>query len=546
MSARQAPKAEAPSSNTGAGIDANTDADIDIAPGTLGEGGMEMSDAMYRNIFEGVPCLVAVIDREFRVVKTNRTFDACLGSAPGRHCYEAFHHRARRCAVCPVGETFADGRFHTREEIGTYKDGTRGHWIVTTAPVADEEGRTVAAIKMCLDITPRKRLEEELAHSEEKYHAIFSNIPYCVFLLDPETLAVRECNDRCMTNYGRSREELLGRSFLSLFPMDEAARHSATLRRPGMINQARQVRGDGSVFFATIRLARCAYAGTEVLLAATTDITKRLEIERQLIQAGKMATVGEMATGMAHELNQPLTVIQTGVDLILRKLREGGELDREQLRTVAELMNEQIDRASGLINHVREFGRKSDLRREAVDVGGVLKRAFGIFREQFALRGISVDFRLPAYLPPVEAEMNRLEQVVINLLLNARDAIETRCAQDPAAGKRIEIAAEVAGGEVRVLMSDTGPGVPAHLREKIFEPFFTTKDPGKGTGLGLSISYGIVSDYGGRIEVLPPDAAPIPAHDGASGGASGGATPQTGARFLIRLPAAAGKAEKKI
>ncbi|EGJ49526.1 PAS domain-containing sensor histidine kinase [Desulfocurvibacter africanus] len=485
-------------------------------------------EEMYRNIFEGVPCLVAVLDRNFRLVSWNRTFSEHMEVKPGDCCYQAFWGRDCKCVRCPVEETFADGRFHTSEETGAYKDGSLAHWIVTTAPVTDASGEIVGAIKMCLDITSRKALEEKLKRSEEKYHAIFSDFPYSIFLLDTESLAIIDCNARTTASYGFSHDELVGTCFLDLFRDGDKQAIAADLLRSGHIHQARHGRKNGQAFYVAIRASRCEYPGRKVLLVTTSDITKRLETEQQLIQASKMATLGEMATGMAHELNQPLTVIQSGVDLILRKLSQGQALDSETLRNVAELMAEHVDRAANIINHMREFGRKSDLRREPVQAGEVLRRAFDIFREQFALRGIEVRFELDDGLPDILADRNRLEQVFINILINARDALEAECAGGPDASdswaveagpadKRLMLTATAQDDWVLIRIRDTGVGVPPALREKIFEPFFTTKEVGKGTGLGLSITYGIVKDHGGNVEVEP--------------------TAGPGTCFLLRFPA---------
>ncbi len=485
-------------------------------PGTCPSLGGLRPEEMYRNIFEGVPCLVAVLDRNFRLVSWNRTFSEHMEAKPGDCCYQAFWGRDGKCARCPVEETFADGRFHTSEETGFYKDGSRAHWIVTTAPVTDASGEIVGAIKMCLDITSRKELEERLKRSEEKYHAIFSDFPYSIFLLDTQTLAIIDCNARSTASYGFSHDELVGTCFLDLFRDGDKQAIAADLLRSGNIHQARHGRKNGQAFYVAIRASRCEYPGRKVLLVTTSDITKRLETEQQLIQASKMATLGEMATGMAHELNQPLTVIQSGVDLILRKAGQGQALDAATLRNVAELMSEHVSRAADIINHMREFGRKSDLRREPVQAGEVLRRAFDIFREQFALRGIEVSFDLEAGLPCILADRNRLEQVFINILINARDALEADRMQEPGApaadaveagpaDKRLALSASAEKGWVLIRIRDTGMGVPPALREKIFEPFFTTKMVGKGTGLGLSITYGIVKDHGGTVEVEPID-----------------------------------------
>jgi len=168
-----------------------------------------------------------------------------------------------------------------------------------------------------------------------------------------------------------------------------------------------------------------------------------------------------------------------------------------------------VDRASKIINHMRQFARKSDMEFEKVQVNDVLKNAFEIFSQQLKLREIEVMWNLQENLPLIKADPSRLEQVFINLLLNARDAIEEETNQSaqtlsqPAIyekiDKKISLTTNYDDKRVIVEVCDTGSGIPANLLNKIFEPFFTTKEVGKGTGLGLSISYGIIKECSGNI-----------------------------------------------
>ncbi len=252
-----------------------------------------------------------------------------------------------------------------------------------------------------------------------------------------------------------------------------------------------------------IRISSSDYAGQEVLLVTTSDITKRLTAEQQLIQASKMATLGEMATGVAHELNQPLSVIKTSSSFIIKKVRKNEPIQDEILKTMAEEIDSHVDRASKIINHMREFGRKSDVKKETVLVNEPLEKALEIFRQQLKLREINIVKELEKDLPPILADPNRLEQVFINLLINARDAIEEKSGKTDqvCVTKEIFLGTSLKNGMINVEVKDTGTGIPKPILDKIFEPFFTTKNVGKGTGLGLSISYGILQDYGGRIKV---------------------------------------------
>jgi histidine kinase len=252
-----------------------------------------------------------------------------------------------------------------------------------------------------------------------------------------------------------------------------------------------------------LRCSEGSYREVPVYIITTNDITERIQAEQQLMQASKMATLGEMATGVAHELNQPLSVIKTASSFLRRKAVNGEQMKPDILGTMAEEIDTHVDRASKIIGHMREFGRKSDVAKERVQVNHVLRRAVEFFKQQLKLREIKVAEDLNEGLPPILADPNRLEQVFVNLLINARDAIEQKAEQSGRKGevKRITLRTRVEDWAVVIEVTDTGTGIPEALLDRIFEPFFTTKKVGKGTGLGLSISYGIVQDYDGTIKV---------------------------------------------
>jgi len=455
----------------------------------------------YRDLFQNVPCLVSVVDRNYRVVRYNKAYAAHFGKARGKHCYEINKGRSERCMICPVARTFEDGSPHISEETGLSKDGHVIHWIVYTSPIWNREGEVEAAMEMMLDITARKQLEEQLAASEQRYQAIFEAIPSALFVLDADSLEILNCNDFVTPTFGYDSEEVLGESFLMFFREDEREDWDSILRSKSEISQCSQLTRDGSVIYVSIRLSPAAFSGQKILIASCTDVTKKLEAEQQLIQVSKMTTLGEMAAGVAHELNQPLSILKTISNLVSRKMQREQTLPPAMLTEIADGIETHVDRASKIIEHMREFGRKSDLKTMPVAINKVLGRGFDFFSQQLSVRNIVVHWDLQENLPMIMADANRLEQVIINLLINARDAIEHRWGQESGTGrdKAIAISTRAEDGAVVVRICDTGTGIPDNIRDKLFEPFFTTKDVGKGTGLGLSITYGIVQDYGGTI-----------------------------------------------
>ena len=458
----------------------------------------------YQNLFERVPCIITVQDRNYKLMRYNREFEKKFKPKPGDSCYAAYKGRSEKCVICPVEKTFEDGLSHFSEERGFNKDGSPTHWIVHTSPIKNEAGEIVAAMEMSLDVTQTKALEEELKKSEKKYYAIFDNIPNPVFVLDKDSLEILDCNASVEAIYGYKKDEVIKKSFLELFRPEEKDHYARMLQSSSVINQARHLNKDGGTLFVDIRISPSDYPGRKVFLVTTSDITQRLETEQQLIQASKMATLGEMATGVAHELNQPLAVIKTASRFFMKKIRRKEKIEDDIFLTMSAEIDSYVDRATKIINHMREFGRKSDISLEKVKINEVLKKAFEILGQQLKVRGIEVVWDLESNLPAVMADPGRLEQVFINLLINARDAIDEKWQSQPhdKGEKKIMLKTGSDSREVFVEIRDTGMGIPDALLERIFEPFFTTKKVGQGTGLGLSISYGIVQECKGSIQAV--------------------------------------------
>ena len=458
----------------------------------------------YQNLFERVPCLITVQDKNYRLLRYNHEFSESFAPNSGDYCYQAYKGRNSKCEDCPVEKTFKDGLSHYSEETGIDKDGTPTHWILKTSPIRDETGEIVAAMEMSLDITNVKILEEQLAKSEKKYHAIFHNIPNPVFVLDAETFVILNCNDSVKSVYGYTKDELKQSSFLNLFREQEKETYKAFLNTQRVIDRVAHVGKDERPIFVNINIAESEYLGQKALLVTTSDITQRLETEQQLIQASKMATLGEMATGVAHELNQPLSVIKTGSSFCMKKYNNNETIKENTIRNILTKIDSNADRATNIIQHMRQIARKSDLTLEPIQINEVLRSASEIFNQQLKIRNIDIVWDIQDKLPLILGDWGRLEQVIINLVINARDAIEEKFGStETSHGERkVTLKTRLENDHVVLEVCDTGTGVAAGLTDKIFEPFFTTKDAGKGTGLGLSISYGFVKDCKGNIRIV--------------------------------------------
>ena len=240
------------------------------------------------------------------------------------------------------------------------------------------------------------------------------------------------------------------------------------------------------------------------------------QVHAQLVQSAKLASIGELTAGMAHELNQPLMVIRLNAQMLLSNLEQRGEPphDLEEMLRLIERNTRRMDRT---IKHLKIFSRQTNNNdeRSAVDLNQVIEDSLTMFNEQLNIHGIEVRKTLFPQLPEIWGDANQLEQVFINLIANSKDALLESDASGP---KQIEIDTSFQKHThcVETQISDTGIGVSEEQAKHLFDPFYTTKPVGKGTGLGLSISFGIIQDHGGSIRLLPSD--------------------RQGATFLVQLP----------
>ncbi len=222
------------------------------------------------------------------------------------------------------------------------------------------------------------------------------------------------------------------------------------------------------------------------------DVTDAQAMESQLIQSEKLAAVGQLVSGVAHELNNPLTSI-AGLSEFLLEQKQLGTHDRGHLKVI----HEQAERAGKIVRNLLTFARKGPAERTRVDLNDVLQRTILLTSYDLRLKGVDVEREIEPELPDVLGDRHALQQVVLNLLTNAGQAV----AQNPDSRPRRIVARTWFDGQVHLRISDSGPGIPDEVLPQLFTPFFTTKEPGQGTGLGLSITYSIVEVHGGHIAV---------------------------------------------
>jgi len=372
-----------------------------------------------------------------------------------------------------------------------------------------------------------RRLEEAyraLKESEARYAGILNHAADSIFVVGVEpdgSFRYLQVNPALEREVGRPAEAIVGRTPEEAFPAAGAAlaaayRRCAESRAVARYEEALERQAGRQVWQTVLVPVADPETGRIVQLVGTArNVTEHRALQEELAQASKLATLGTMAAGIAHEMSQPLNAIRiTAADCGLL-LEEEEAPDLGYVKQGLDTIRDQAARMGGIVDQMRQFGRRGPARAEPFDPAGPVRRAVDLVGRHFASADIAVELVLPETLPRVMGKAGQLEQVVLNLLANARDAIEeARRDGRPGAG-RIRVAAAADRRGLTLTVDDDGIGLSGEVAERIFDPFFTTKDGEKGMGLGLSISSSIVTGMGGRIEARPLAA---------------------GTRFLITLP----------
>jgi two-component system cell cycle sensor histidine kinase/response regulator CckA len=354
-----------------------------------------------------------------------------------------------------------------------------------------------------------KEAEERSARkqAEEQYRRLFDSNPHPMWVFDPETLAFLAVNDATIRQYGYSRSELLGMTIKDIRPPEEVPALMEELKAPAWpksdwLRVWKHRRKDGAIIDVETGANGITFQGRPAVLVLAHDVTEKKKLEAQLLQSQKMEAIGQLAGGVAHDFNNLLGVITGYTDLLLTDLGDEhpGTRRAEQIRKAA-------DRAAGLTRQLLAFSRKQVLQPKVLDLNAVVLDV-----EKMLQRLIGEDIQLVTVLSEalgrVRADRGQIEQVIVNLSVNARDAmprggkliIETANAELDAqyAGTHTEV---TPGAYAMLAVSDTGHGMDAETMSHIFEPFYTTKEEGKGTGLGLSTVFGIVKQSCGHVGV---------------------------------------------
>jgi len=484
-------------------------------------------------VMESVPGLIYVYDSQGSLVRWNRHHVSMTGFSPeellGRNILSWFGGEEPDTSniIASIDRTRYGGLAEAEAHLLT-KDG-RSIPCLFTGARRNIDGEDYF-IGMGVDISERIKTEQLLRESENKFASLFRRSPDAILLANIETGMIVDANEAFERLTGYTRPEIIGRTTedLDLYA-DKAVRDRllSRVRRDGFLdNEEVLVRSkDGRQPICIISSHVIAIASERLIMSVIRDITEFKMMQEMMIQTEKMISVGGIAAGIAHEINNPLGIIMQSAQLFAQRTNPqfpknravaesiGLDLDlmerymRERnLTAYVRDIREAANRAAEIIRHMLDFSRRSESKRKVCSIHDIIDRAITLagsdydLRKSFDFKKIRIERDYAENLPRINCTETEIEQVFLNLMRNAAQALGEASSTDPA----ITIRTAPMPDGVAIEIEDNGPGIPPEVARRIFEPFFTTKPPGQGTGLGLSVSFFIVTQgHGGSMSVRP-------------------------------------------
>ena len=461
------------------------------------------SQERLHTILEITKTGIDVIDPEFNLHYVDPGWQKVYGDPTGRKCYEYFMCRDTPCETCGIPRAMETRQITVTEET-LPREGNRVV-EVRTVPFQDEQGRWLVS-KIKSDITERKRTEQALRETQERFLQMAENVGDAFWIVSAEGPATEYVSRAYETIWGRSRQSLYADPFSwieAVHPDDRERVRRAFKRQPieGFEEEYRVVRPDGNIRWVHDRgfPVRDASGKLVRIVGIARDVTDRREAEQdarrhqaELAHVARMSTMGEMASGLAHELNQPLTAVVNYAQGALRRLRSGGGADEEVLNAL-ERATEQAHRAAEIIRRLADFVQKHEPRRSTCNFNDAVREVVRFLEADARQHGVRIDLDSSVDLPEILMDNIQIQQVILNLVRNGIEAMSEMTVAERVLGIRTS----VVGDAVEVAVRDRGPGLTPEMQERIFTPFYTTKP--RGMGMGLPISRSIIDAHGGRL-----------------------------------------------
>ncbi len=457
---------------------------------------------------------VLTMDKNARITFFNRSAEEITGytkeEALNKDCCEIL--KSKLCEEsCPLKEILATGKpVFNYEIVITNESGNQVPVNITTVPLRDSNNEIIGAVENFRDLTRHKGLWGRLREERNKAQQ-YLNIAGVIIVAINEKGVVSLINRKGCQVLDYKEDEIMGKNWFDLCVPERDRIERKSIFNQVMAGEREEAEdyentivnksGEERIIAwhnSTLRDEKGNIIGT---LSSGEDITERKQTEEELIQSEKMASLGQLAASVVHEVNNPLAGIMIYIKLFLKKYKEK-KLQDEKTENQLLKMEKELDRTTRIIRNLLAFARQSEPSMSPVEINKVIDAALPLVENQINLENILLEKNLDAELPLVQADFNKIQQVLINIMLNAIQAMPEggtlTITTSTARGVRIRDSYKNA---VRIDITDTGMGIPQENLKKLFTPFFTTKKKGLGVGLGLSVVHGIIGKHKGKIDV---------------------------------------------
>jgi len=466
------------------------------------------------NLLNSLEGGILAVDRDMRITAFNRAAEEITGlkreEVLNKVCDQVL--KGDICKdECPMKEAMITGEpVYSYEIMIINKAGEKIPVNVSTSALRSGRNEIIGAVENFRDLTKHKglwaRLREERNRAQQ-----YLNIAGVIIIAIDEQGLITLINEKGCEVLGYKEEEIIGRNWFDLgIPEKVREKRKDTFRKVMAGEKKEEEDYENTIITKSGEEKIVAWHNTTLVdekgliigtLSSGEDITKRKETEVELIRAEKLTSLGQLAASVAHEVNNPLAGILVYTTLLLKKHQEK-KLQTEETGNQLLKMKKELERASRIIRNLLDFSRQSDADMRPTEINKVVEAALLLVRHQISLENIKLEMKLGEGLPLVLAGFDQIQQVLINLLLNAIQAMPEggQLSVTTSLAKNIGIG-EGLKNTVRIDITDTGVGIPKENLGKLFTPFFTTKEKGKGVGLGLSVVHGIIERHKGKIEV---------------------------------------------
>ncbi|MEW6594754.1 MAG: PAS domain-containing protein [Thermodesulfobacteriota bacterium] len=443
------------------------------------------------------PSAIFTVDRQGLTTSWNDKAEEITGynraEMLGQPCH-SFLGRQSAAGCCPT-TSGPDHAMKDQECVITDKAGRRRVIRLNTAALRNIGGEVFGFIGSFEDVTEWKRTEDALRTERDKFRSMLSALGQGMHILN-RNYEIEYQNDILRDKFGNRLGEKCYQIYKQRDTPCEVCRMHAAIES-GAIQRTEEVMANGRFYEQSYAPFMDVDGETKVLIFLR-DITEEKALQAETMRAGQLASIGELAAGVAHEINNPINGIINYAQVLLDEGEGGGRGGEEVLQRIIK----EGERIAGIVRNLLAFARQREESVEEVAIAAVIDDALALIRHQLLKDGVTITLEAPAGLPPVWANPQQLQQVFLNLFSNARYALNQRYKAKTAEKKLEIVAAEVTIDDqpwLRTTVKDYGTGIPPEIMGHIFEPFFSSKKPGEGTGLGLSISHGLIRDMRGRL-----------------------------------------------